>query len=181
MSRVGLMPVDVPAGVDVKIEDRRVTAKGKLGELSLTLVDEIDLVREDNKLIVSPKNETKRARELWGTSRSLLANIVQGVDQGFTIVLEIIGVGYNAQVQGKKLVLQIGFCHPVEMAIPQGLELEVPSPTSITITGVDKQLVGEFAAVVRRVRPPEPYKGKGIRYENEQVKLKAGKAFTSGD
>ena len=167
MSRIGKKPVPIVSGVKVNSSSveggTRIAVEGPKGKLDFDFRAEVSIAVED------------------GTARSLLANMVQGVSEGFTRKLEIIGVGYNAQVQGKKLVLQIGFCHPVEMAIPQGLELEVPSPTSITITGVDKQLVGEFAAVVRRVRPPEPYKGKGIRYENEQVKLKAGKAFTSGE
>ena len=175
MSRVGLMPVDVPAGVDVKIEDRRVTAKGKLGELSLTLVDEIDLAREDNKLIVSPKNETKRARALWGTSRSLLANIVHGVDQGFTVVLEIIGVGYRAAIDGKELVLQLGYSHEIRYQMPDGIIITSERPTHIMVSGADRQMVGQVAAEIRAFRKPEPYKGKGIRYHGEYVIRKEGK------
>ena len=175
MSRVGLMPVDVPAGVDVKIEDRRVTAKGKLGELSLTLVDEINLTREDNKLIVSPKNESKRARALWGTSRSLLANIVQGVDQGFTVVLEIIGVGYRATIDGKDLVLQLGYSHEIRYQMPDGITITSERPTHIMVSGADRQMVGQVAAEIRAYRKPEPYKGKGIRYHGEYVIRKEGK------
>ena len=175
MSRVGLMPVDVPAGVDVKIEDRRVTVKGKLGELSLTLVDEIDLTREDNKLIVSPNNETKRARALWGTSRSLLANIVQGVDQGFTVVLEIIGVGYRATIDGKELVLQLGYSHEIRYQMPDGITITSERPTHIMVSGADRQMVGQVAAEIRAFRKPEPYKGKGIRYQGEHVIRKEGK------
>ena len=175
MSRVGLMPVDVPAGVDVKIEDRRVTAKGRLGELSMTLVDEINLAREDNKLIVSPKNETKRARALWGTARSLLANIVRGVDQGFSVVLEIIGVGYRASIDGKELVLQLGYSHEIRYQIPDGITIISERPTHIMVSGPDRQLVGQVAAEIRAYRKPEPYKGKGIRYLGEYVIRKEGK------
>ena len=175
MSRVGLMPVDVPAGVDVKIEDRRVTAKGKLGELSLTLVDEINLAREGDKLIVSPKNETKRARALWGTSRSLLANIVLGVDQGFTVVLEIIGVGYRATIDGKELVLQLGYSHEIRYQMPDGITITSERPTHIMVSGADRQMVGQVAAEIRAYRKPEPYKGKGIRYHGEYVIRKEGK------
>jgi len=175
MSRVGVMPVDVPTGVDVKIEDRRVTAKGKFGELSLMLVDEINLAREGNKLIVSPKNETKRARALWGTSRSLLANIVEGVDQGFSVALEIIGVGYRATIDGKELVLQLGYSHEIRYQMPDGITITSERPTHIMVSGADRQMVGQVAAEIRAYRKPEPYKGKGIRYHGEYVIRKEGK------
>jgi len=175
MSRVGVMPVDVPTGVDVKIEDRRVTAKGKFGELSLVLVDEINLAREGNKLIVSPKNETKRARALWGTSRSLLANIVEGVDQGFSVALEIIGVGYRATIDGKELVLQLGYSHEIRYQMPDGITITSERPTHIMVSGADRQMVGQVAAEIRAYRKPEPYKGKGIRYHGEYVIRKEGK------
>ena len=175
MSRVGLMPVNVPTGVDIEIENRRVTAKGKLGELSLTLVEEINLAREGNKLIVSPKIETKRARALWGTSRSLLANIVQGVDQGFSVTLEIIGVGYRAAIDGKELVLQLGYSHEIRYQIPDGITITSERPTHIMVSGADRQLVGQVAAEIRAYRKPEPYKGKGIRYQGEYVIRKEGK------
>ena len=175
MSRVGLMPVNVPTGVDIEIENRRVTAKGKLGELSLTLVEEINLAREGNKLIVSPKIETKRARALWGTSRSLLANIVQGVDQGFSVTLEIIGVGYRAAIDGKELVLQLGYSHEIRYQIPDGITITSERPTHIMVSGADRQLVGQVAAEIRSFRKPEPYKGKGIRYHGEYVIRKEGK------
>jgi len=184
VSRIGKKPIPIVSGVKVNSSSveggTRIAVEGPKGKLDFDFRDEVSIAVEDDQVVVTRSDEAF-SRSYHGTARSLLANMVQGVSEGFTRKLEIIGVGYNAQVQGKKLVLQIGFCHPVEMAIPQGLELDAPSPTNITITGVDKQLVGEFAAVVRRVRPPEPYKGKGIRYENEQVKLKAGKAFTSGE
>ncbi len=175
MSRVGQMPVEVPAGVDVKIEDRRVTAKGKLGELSLTLVDEVDLAREDDKLIVSPKNDSKRARAMWGTSRSLLANIVHGVDQGFNIVLELNGVGYRAAIDGKELVLQLGYSHEIRYPMPDGITISSERPTHIAVSGADRQKVGQVAAQIRAFRKPEPYKGKGIRYQGEYVIRKEGK------
>jgi large subunit ribosomal protein L6 len=169
------MPVDIPSGVDLKIDDRLVTAKGKLGELSLTLVDDVELVREDDKLIVSPRNESKRARAMWGTSRSLLANIIHGVDQGFTINLEIQGVGYRAAVEGKELVLQLGYSHEIRYPMPDGITIASERPTHIAVSGADRQQVGQVAAQIRAFRKPEPYKGKGIRYENEYVIRKEGK------
>ncbi len=175
MSRVGQLPVEVPAGVDVKIEDRRVTAKGKLGELSLTLVDEVDLTREDNQLVVSPRTDSKRARAMWGTSRSLLANIVRGVDQGFTIVLEIHGVGYRAAIDGNELVLQLGYSHEIRYPMPDGITIASERPTHISVSGADRQKVGQVAAQIRAYRKPEPYKGKGIRYLGEHVIRKEGK------
>ena len=175
MSRVGLMPVDIPSGVDLKIDNRQVTAKGKLGELSLTLVDEVDLVREDDKLIVSPRNESKRARPMWGTSRSLLANIIQGVDQGFTITLEIQGVGYRAAVEGTELVLQLGYSHEIRYPMPDGIKITSERPNHIAVSGADRQQVGQVAAQIRAFRKPEPYKGKGIRYEDEIILRKEGK------
>ncbi len=175
MSRVGQLPGEVPAGVDVKIEDRRVTAKGKLGELSLTLVDEVDLTREDNKLVVSARNDSKRARAMWGTSRSLLANIVRGVDQGFTIVLEINGVGYRAAIDGQELVLQLGYSHEIRYPVPDGITITSERPTHIAVSGADRQKVGQVAAQIRAYRKPEPYKGKGIRYQGEYIIRKEGK------
>ncbi len=175
MSRVGQLPVEVPTGVDVKIDGRHVTAKGKLGELSLTLVDEVDLAREGDKLIVSPRNESKRARAMWGTSRSLLASIVHGVDQGFTVVLEINGVGYRAAVDGNELVLQLGYSHEIRFPIPDGITIASERPTHIAVSGADRQKVGQVAAQIRAYRKPEPYKGKGIRYLGEYVIRKEGK------
>ncbi len=175
MSRVGQMPVEVPTGVDVTIEGRHVTAKGKLGELSLTLVDEVDLAREDDKLIVSPRNDSKRARAMWGTSRSLLASIVHGVDQGFTVVLEISGVGYRAAIDGKELVLQLGFSHEIRYPMPDGITITSERPTHVAVSGADRQKVGQAAARIRAFRKPEPYKGKGIRYLGEHIIRKEGK------
>ena len=185
MSRSGKKPIPIVSGGKVNSSSveggTRIAVEGPKGKLDFDFRNEVSIAVEDDQVVVTRSDDEAFSRSYHGTARALLAIMVQGVSEGCTRKREIIGGGYNAQVQGKKLVLQIGFCHPVEMAIPQGLEVDAPSPTIITITGVDKQLVGEFAAVVRRVRPPEPYKGKGIRYENEQVKLKVGKAFTSGE
>lgn len=175
MSRIGQNPVDVPSDVTVDIAGQLVTAKGKLGELSLTLVDEVEITRADDKLWVKPRGTTKRARTMWGTSRSLLQNLVTGVGQGFTINLEIIGVGYRAAVQGKELVLQLGYSHEIKHPIPDGITVTCERPTAIQIIGANRQQVGQLAADVRAYRKPEPYKGKGIRYVNEFVLRKEGK------
>ncbi len=175
MSRVGQTPVEVPSGVEVKVDGRRVTATGKLGELSLMLVDEVDLAREDDKLIVSPRNESKRARAMWGTTRSLLDNIVRGVHEGFTVVLEISGVGYRAVIDGSELVLQLGYSHEIRYPVPDGITITSERPTHIAVSGADRQKVGQVAAEIRAYRKPEPYKGKGIRYRDEYIIRKEGK------
>jgi large subunit ribosomal protein L6 len=172
---VGQIPVEVPSGVEVNIDGRNVTAKGKLGELSLTLVDEVDLTREDDKLIVSPRNESKRARAMWGTSRSLLANVVRGVNEGFTVVLEINGVGYRAMLEDNELVLQLGYSHEIRYPVPDGITIASERPTHIAISGADRQKVGQVAAEIRAFRKPEPYKGKGIKYQGEYIIRKEGK------
>ena len=175
MSRIGQNPVVVPSGVTVDIAGQQITVKGRLGQLSLLLVDEIALTREDDKLWVKPRGDSRRARTMWGTSRSLLQNLVTGVNEGFTINLEIQGVGYRAAVQGKQLVLQLGFSRESTFAIPDGITIACERPTMISVTGADRQLVGQVAANIRALRKPEPYKGKGIRYANEQVLRKEGK------
>ncbi len=175
MSRVGQLPIEVPSGVDVTIEGRDVTVKGKLGELSLTLVEDVEIAREDDKLIVSPRNDTKRARAMWGTSRSLLHNIVRGVSEGFTVILEIHGVGYRAALDGDELVLQLGYSHEIRYAIPDGITIVNERPTHIAVSGADRQKVGQVAAEIRAFRKPEPYKGKGIRYKDEHIIRKEGK------
>ncbi len=175
MSRIGQSPVTVPSEVTVDIAGQLVTAKGKLGELSLTLVDDVEVSREDDKVWVKPRSESRRAQTMWGTSRSLLQNLVTGVDKGFTIKLEIIGVGYRAAVEGKELVLQLGYSHEIRYAIPDGITIACERPTAIAISGANRQQVGQAAANIRAYRKPEPYKGKGIRYENEQVTRKEGK------
>lgn len=175
MSRVGQSPVSVPDGVTVDIAGSFVTAKGKLGELSVNLVDDIELTREENQLIVKPRGNSKQARTMWGTTRSLLQNIVTGVGEGFTIKLEIVGVGYRAAVEGKDLVLQLGFSHEVRFPIPDGITIACERPTLVAISGADRQKVGQVAANIRSYRKPEPYKGKGIKYEDEFILRKEGK------
>lgn len=175
MSRVGQLPVDIPDGVTINLDGQAMTAKGKLGELSLTFVDDVEARVEDGKLLVMPANETLKARKLWGTFRSLAGNVVQGVSEGFTRELEVTGVGYRAQVQGKNLVLQLGFSHDVNHPIPNGISVECENPNEIKISGADKQLVGQVAAEIRAYRPPEPYKGKGIKYKDEYILRKEGK------
>ena len=175
MSRVGRTPVAVPAGVEVEIAGSTVTAKGKLGQLSLLLADEVEARLEQGKLWLKPRAEGKRARMLWGTYRSLLNNLINGVAKGFSVGLEIQGVGYRAQVQGKNLQLQLGFSHEVRYPIPEGITIKCDKPTSMTISGADRQRVGQVAAEIRAMRGPEPYKGKGIRYQGEAVRRKEGK------
>lgn len=185
MSRVGKQPVAIASGVKIAHEKHgegtRVSVEGPKGKLSFEFRPEVEFRVESGQVVVERTGDEAFSRAYHGTARALLANMVHGVVQGFERRLDIVGVGYNAKVQGKQLVLQIGFCHPVQMDIPAGLEIECPSPTVIVIRGADKQVVGEFAATVRKIRPPEPYKGKGIRYAGEQIVRKAGKAFGSGD
>ncbi len=175
MSRVGKAPVAVPAGVDVQIAGSTVTAKGKLGQLSLVLADEVEARLDQGKVWLKPRGEGKRARMLWGTYRSLLNNLVNGVAKGFSVGLEIQGVGYRAQVQGRTLQLQLGFSHEVRYPIPEGITIKCEKPTALTISGADRQRVGQVAAEIRAMRRPEPYKGKGIRYEGEAIRRKEGK------
>lgn len=175
MSRIGFSPVSVPDGVTVDFAGREVTAKGKLGALSMMLVDDVEVTRDEDKLVVRPRGETKRARSMWGTTRSLLQNLVTGVHEGFTINLEIVGVGYRAAVDGKTLVLQLGFSHEVRYPIPEGITVACATPTQIAVSGADRQKVGQVAANIRRYRKPEPYKGKGVRYAGEFILRKEGK------
>ncbi|MCB9958352.1 MAG: 50S ribosomal protein L6 [Hyphomicrobiales bacterium] len=175
MSRIGKNPVEVPSGVTVEIAGQQVTAKGKNGELRARLVDEVEISHEDNLIWVKPRGESRRARQMWATSRTMVNNLVTGVSDGFTRKLEINGVGYRAQVQGKDLVLQLGYSHEVRHPIPDGITVNCPDATHIEITGADKQAVGQVAAEVRGYRPPEPYKGKGIKYAEETILRKEGK------
>ncbi|MEQ8387801.1 MAG: 50S ribosomal protein L6 [Alphaproteobacteria bacterium] len=175
MSRVGKNPVAVPDGVTVEISEKSLTAKGKLGELSIDLVDGVVAKMADGEVTVSPANDSDQARTMWGTYRSLVANVVKGVSEGFTINLELVGVGYRAQVQGKSLNLQLGFSHDVIFAIPDGITIKCEQPTKVAISGADRQKVGQLAANIRAFRPPEPYKGKGVRYEGEYILRKEGK------
>lgn len=165
----------VPAGVDVSVNGQQVSAKGKLGSLSLTLIDDITAKLEDGKVVVAPANDSKRARVMWATSRTLINNMVTGVNQGFTINLEINGVGYRAAVQGKELVMQLGYSHDVKYPIPEGITIKCDKPTAISVSGFDKQKVGQVAAEIRGWKKPEPYKGKGIKYETETLIRKEGK------
>lgn len=175
MSRVGKYPVVVPSGVTVSVAGGEVSVKGKLGATSLKLVDEVEASLDGNELWVKPRAETKRARMMWGTTRALLNNMVKGVSDGFTVNLEINGVGYRAAVQGSDLVLQLGYSHDVKYPIPEGITIKAEKPTAISIFGRDRQKVGQVAAEIRGFRKPEPYKGKGIKYSTETVLRKEGK------
>jgi large subunit ribosomal protein L6 len=180
MSRIGKLPVPIPSGVSVEEKNHRVTVKGPKGSLEIALRPEIDVKVEKAQVVVQPNQEaTREVRAYHGMTRAILDNMMLGVTKGYERNLEIIGVGWNAALNGKNLVLSVGYCNPVVMEIPAGLTVEAPKPTSISIKGADKQLVGQFAAAVRSQRPPEPYKGKGIRYENEYVRKKQGKSFGS--
>ncbi len=176
MSRIGKKPISLPAGVKVTVDGNTVTVQGSKGTLIQTLPEGITINQEDNQLLVQRADDSKQQRAFHGLTRALIANMVEGVTNGFEKKLELVGVGYRAQMQGKKLVISIGFSHPVEIDSPEGIEFEVPAPTRITIKGIDKQLVGNTAAHIRAIRKPEPYKGKGIKYENEYIRRKAGKA-----
>ncbi len=175
MSRIGKYPVPVPAGVSVVINDQILTAKGKLGELSLSISGEVTATLEDNSVVVRPANDGKRARTLWGTTRSLVNNLVTGVSTGFAVSLEINGVGYRAAVQGDILNLQLGYSHDIQFPIPDDVKIVCEKPTSITVSGADKQRVGAVAAKIRSYRGPEPYKGKGVKYATETIRRKEGK------
>ena len=176
MSRVGKYPIELPAGVQVAIASGILTARGRLGELKLPLTDLVETTVEGNKVSVAPKSDDTKARMMWGTTRALIANMVKGVSTGFVKSLEITGTGYRAAMEGKKLVLQLGFSHPVEFHPPAGITIKVENPTRLTISGADKALVGQVAADIRGFRPPEPYKGKGVKYEGEYIRRKPGKA-----
>ena len=177
MSRLGKRPLAIPSGVTVDVSGDAVNIKGPKGELTLPVHPTIEVAVADDAVNVGRKSEERIARAMHGTSRQLIQNMILGVTQGFTKELEIVGVGYNAKVQGSKLVLSIGFCHPVDFDIPEGLKCECPENTRIVISGPDKQSVGQFAANIRAVRKPEPYKGKGIRYKDEVVRRKQAKSF----
>jgi large subunit ribosomal protein L6 len=176
MSRIGKMPVTVPSGVDVKVDGAQVTVKGSKGELSRQFTDRVSFAMDDGVITVAREDDTRESRALHGLSRALLANMVEGVSEGFSKVLEIQGVGYRASLKGSDIELLVGFSHPVNVKAPKGITFEVPEPTRIVVSGIDKEQVGQVAADIRKVRPPEPYKGKGIRYEGEYVRRKAGKA-----
>jgi large subunit ribosomal protein L6 len=181
MSRIGKVPVIIPDGVDVDIsEDNLVTVKGPKGELSEKISKKIILKIEDGTLYVTRESDEKEARSLHGLSRTLVGNMVTGVSAGFERKLEIVGVGYKADKQGEKLILSLGYSHPIELKDPEGITTETPSATEIIVKGINKSVVGNYAAIIRAWRPPEPYKGKGIRYSGEKIRRKEGKAGVKG-
>ena len=175
MSRIGKLPVAVPDGITLTQDGQDITVKGPKGELSLTLIEDVKGEMTDEGFKVSPANDGKRARSMWGMHRTLVANLIEGVTKGFEKELEINGVGYRAAVQGKSLQLQLGFSHDVVYPIPEGIEIKTPKPTEVIISGIDKQRVGQVAAEIRAYRPPEPYKGKGVKYKDEYIFRKEGK------
>ena len=176
MSRIGKLPVVIPDGVDVKVENNLVTAKGPMGTESVQIREEIEIKIEGKEIILTRKNDDRKSRSLHGLSRTLVQNVVTGVKEGFTKKLEIQGVGYRAQMQGNAINLQLGYSHPVIVEPPEGIKIAVEANTKIAVTGSNKQMVGDVAAQIRSKRPPEVYKGKGVRYEGEYVRRKAGKA-----
>jgi large subunit ribosomal protein L6 len=175
MSRIGKVPVAIPNGVSAEIADGILAVKGPKGTLTLSLREEISYTVDDGKIVVKPANATKQARAFWGMQRTLVQNLVTGVTDGYTKVLEITGVGYRANAQGRNLKLQLGYSHDVDFPVPEGIEVKTPDNTTIEISGIDKQKVGQVAAEIRRWRKPEPYKGKGIKYRGEYIFRKEGK------
>ena len=175
MSRVGKYPVDVPAGVTIAVADGMLTARGKLGELQMPLTDHVETTVADNKVSVKPRSNEAQARMMWGTTRANIANMVRGVSTGYAKTMEITGTGYRAAVQGTNLVINLGFSHDVVYPVPAGIKITTPRPTAITVEGMDKRQVGQVAAEIRGYRPPEPYKGKGVRYDTETIRRKEGK------
>lgn len=176
MSRIGRKPIPLPKGVEVKIDGKRISVKGSKGILEMEVVPQINVVQQESELVVTRESEVKAVRAAHGMTRALLSNMVTGVSGGFEKVLEIVGVGYRAQMQGKNLVLSLGYSHPIEVEPPAGIEFSCESPVKVVVRGIDRQLVGQTASNIREYRPPEPYKGKGIRYSGEYVIRKAGKA-----
>ncbi|TSD97844.1 50S ribosomal protein L6 [Gordonia rubripertincta] len=175
MSRIGKNPIEIPAGVDVTVDGQRVSVKGPKGELSLTVSEPIAVAKEDSTIVVTRPNDERRSRALHGLSRSLINNLVIGVTQGYTTKMEIFGVGYRVQAKGNDLEFALGYSHPVPIEAPEGITFAVESPTKFSVSGIDKQKVGQISANIRRLRRPDPYKGKGIRYEGEQIRRKVGK------
>jgi large subunit ribosomal protein L6 len=176
MSRIGRLPVTVPTGVDIAIEGQTVKVKGPKGELSHTVADPITVERDGAELHVNRPNDERKSKELHGLSRTLVANMIVGVTEGYKKTLEINGTGYRVTAKGKDLEFALGFSHPVNVTPPVGISFSVERPTQFTVAGIDKQLVGEVAANIRKIRPPEPYKGKGVKYQGEVIRRKAGKA-----
>ena len=180
MSRIGRLPIPVPEGVEVTLDGPRISVRGPRGELSRELTPELRVVRDDGVLRVERPSEEKRARELHGLTRTLVANMITGVTAGYRKPLEITGVGYRAQLVGRRLQLNLGYSHPIEIEPPDGISFEVENPTRLAVVGIDKELVGHVAARIRATRKPEPYKGKGVRYAGEVIRRKAGKAGKIG-
>jgi large subunit ribosomal protein L6 len=176
MSRIGKRPIMIPSGVTVTVTGQTVNVKGSKGELSRTLPAEVSVEQDGTTLVVARRNDSRAARERHGLSRTLVANMVEGVSKGFEKRLEIQGVGYRAAVNGQKLTMNLGYSHPIEFEPPSGVQFKVENNTNVTVTGIDKEVVGNMAAKVRAARPPEPYKGKGVRYAGEKVRRKAGKS-----
>ena len=175
MSRIGKKPVPIPSGVTANVEGQTVKVKGPKGALQVVLPDDVEVKMDSGSVKVDPRNETKRARAMWGTSRTLVSNLVTGVTKGFEKKLEITGVGYRAALQGKNLQISLGYSHEVLYPVPEGITIAAPKPTEIVVTGIDKQKVGQVAAEIRAFRPPEPYKGKGVKYAGEYIFRKEGK------
>jgi large subunit ribosomal protein L6 len=175
MSRIGKKAVAIPSGVTVTLDGQTVTVKGPKGQLAWTVVDEIVIAQENGELTLTPRDDSTRARAMWGLSRTLVNNMVVGVTQGYEQTLELVGVGYRAAMKGQALSMQLGFSHDVDIPAPAGISFAVPKQTEVKISGIDKQAVGEMAARIRKIRPPEPYKGKGVRYAGEKVRRKEGK------
>ncbi len=175
MSRIGKNPIAIPAGVAVAVDGQTVSVKGPKGELAWTVSDDVAVIHEDGALSFAPRDDSSRARAMWGLSRTLVNNMVVGVTAGYEKTLELVGVGYRATMKGQTLSMQLGFSHEVDIAAPKGIAFQVPRPVEIRISGIDNQLVGEMAARFRKVRPPEPYKGKGVRFAGEKVRRKEGK------
>ena len=175
MSRIGKKPVQLPDGIEADIVANQITIKGQKGQLNQTFPESVKLEKEDDKILISPLNETKNARAAWGMTRTIINNMVLGVSIGFNRNLEINGVGYRASIEANILTLQLGFSHDIKLAIPEDLEVKCVKPTEISISGINKQRVGQFASEIRRLRKPEPYKGKGIKYQEEVIRRKEGK------
>lgn len=175
MSRIGKYPVEVPSGVSIALSGQDITVKGPKGELSRRLNDNVAITQEENKIVVKPRSESRMARAIWATTRTVISNMVTGVSKGYTKNLEIKGVGYRAAMQGQTLVLQLGYSHEVRYDVPKGISVAVEKQTELAISGIDKELVGQVAAEIREWRKPEPYKGKGVRYQGEYIAMKEGK------
>ena len=180
MSRIGNAPILIPAGVTVEKTEGHIVVNGGKGKLEISIDSRVDVQMKDGQIIISRKNEEKATKAMHGLTRALIANMVTGIEKGWSKNLELVGVGFRAQTDGKKLTLNVGFSHPVDVQAPEGIQFEVKDNTKITVSGIDKQLVGETSAKIRAIKPPEPYKGKGIRYEGEYIRRKAGKAGKVG-